>query len=257
MMLINQFRQAYAKTGHGGQTLYDHTLQCVDAGLRLAQFVSGYNTAALNILVVGLCIHDIGKLDPTFQLMLQTKLKGQAYTGKLVKHEGQSLAHDHVSLVENSLDELAAELKANFNYEIDIDQFLREDGWEWAWAAAVNHHGLYYLSYERDEAGNLQRRARRQWTSYTPLEIRRLTLVDSLFHFHPLGGLVIMADQMASYAFDKGYPLDKIFTPAQTLPDVFDQLLGIAGETEASMKRDESRDYQLRDTLQLLAGSFA
>jgi hypothetical protein len=256
-MLIQKFRKTWAKTGHNGQTLYDHTFQCVDAGLRLAHFAPGYNAAALNNLIISLCIHDVGKLDPTFQLMLQTKLKGQTYTGKLVKHEGHSLAHDHVPLVENSLSELAAELKANFNYEIDIDQFLHEDGWEWAWAAAVNHHGLYYLSYEQDEAGNLQRQARRQWTSYTPLEIRRLTLVDFLFHFHPLGGLVIMADQMASYAFDKGCPLDKIFTHAKTLPDVFDQLLGIACETEASMKRDEPRDYQLRDTLQLLAGSFA
>lgn len=255
-MLIQKFRQTWAKTGHNGQTLYDHTFQCVDAGLHLAHYVPDYTLSALNILVVGLCIHDVGKLDPTFQMMLQTRLKGQTYNGKLVKHEGQSLAYDHVPLVESSLNELAAELKANFNHQVNIDQFLQADGLEWAWAAAVNHHGLFYLSYEQDEAGNIQRRARRQWTSYTPLEMRRLTLVDFLFHFHPLGGLVIMADQIASYAFDKGIALDSIFAHTKTLPDVFNKLFDVAEETEASMNRDEPRNYQLRDMLQLLAGNL-
>lgn len=254
-MLIQRFKQAWAKTGHSGQSLYDHTFQCVDAGLRLAHFVPDYPASALNILVISLCIHDIGKLDATFQLMLQTKLKGQAYSGKLVKHEGQSLARDHIPLAENSLGELAAELKANFNYQVNVEQFVRNEEWEWAWAAAVNHHGLFYLSYEQDEAGNVQRLARRQWTSYTPLETRRLTLVDFLFHFHPLGGLVIMADQIASYAFDKGVALASIFAGAKSLADVLDKLLDVAEETETSMKRDDPRDYQLRDMLQLLAGA--
>lgn len=256
-MLIQKITQAWAKTGHNGQTLYDHTFQCANAGLHLARFASGYSTAKLGTLIVALCIHDIGKLDPTFQLMLQSKLDGQIYNGKLIKHEGQSLAQDRIYLAENSLAELAAELKANFNYRLNIDKFLRDDGWEWAWAAAVNHHGLFYLSYEQDEAGNIQRRARRQWTSYTPLEVRRLTLTDFLFHFHPLGGLVIMADQIASYAFDKGITLNSVFANAKNLTDVFHALLGIAKETEMSMKRDEPRDYQLHDTLQLLAGSIA
>ncbi|HRQ42395.1 MAG TPA: HD domain-containing protein [Chloroflexota bacterium] len=255
-MLLEKYCTAIAKTAHGGQSLYAHTFQCVDSGLRIARFVPDYSPVALSSLIMSLSIHDIGKLDPTFQLMLQTKLKGQTYNGKLVKHEGQSLAHDHVPLVESSLNELAAELKANFNYQVNIDQFLQDDGWEWAWAAAVNHHGLFYLSHEQDEAGNMQRQARRQWTSYTPLEVRRLTLVDFLFHFHPLGGLVIMADQIASYAFDKGIALDSIFAHAKTLSAVFNKLFDVAEETEASMNRDEPRNYQLRDMLQLLAGNL-
>lgn len=256
-MLFKKYHQAYAKTAHKGQTLYDHTFQCVDAGLRLAQFVPTYSKAALDALVLSLCVHDIGKLDPTFQQMLQTRLHGHEYTGKLVKHEGHSLDHDHVPLVENSLHELVTELKANFGYAIDIDRFLQEDSLEWMWAFAVNHHGLFYLSYEGDEAGRVQRRARRQWTSYTPLELRRLTLIDCLFHFHPLGGLVIMADQIASYAFDQGYALDQFFADAEDLPTLFNRLVEIADETEISMKRDDPRTYHLREILLLLAGELA
>lgn len=253
-MMMKRFHQAYAKTAHKGQTLYDHTFQCVDVGLRLAQFVPSYPKFALDIVIMSLCIHDIGKLDPTFQKMLQTRLKGQEYIGKLVKHEGHSLDHDHVLLVENGLHELATELRANFSYTVDIDHFLQEEGLEWAWATAVNHHGLFYLSYEQGEAGQIQRRARRQWTSYTPLEVRRLTLVDCLFHFHPLGSLVIMADQIASYSFDKGYSLDTFFANAQSLSALFNQLIEVAEETEESMKQDDPRDYQLRDMLLLLMG---
>lgn len=255
-MLITNFHQAYAKTAHKGQTLYDHTFQCVDAGLRLAQFVPDYPQTALDTLMLGLSIHDIGKLDPTFQQMLQTRLKGNDYKGKLVKHEGYSLDHDHVPLVENSLHELTAELKANFGYAVDTDRFLQEEGLEWAWAFAVNHHGLFYLSYEKDEAGQEQRRARRQWTSYTPMEMHRLTLVDCLFHFHPLGGLVIMADQIASYVFDKGVDLDQFFANVQDLPALLNRLVEIADETETSMKRDDPRSYYLRDMLLLLAGEL-
>lgn len=256
-MLIQRLKQTWAKTAHQGQTLYDHTFQCIEAGLRLAQFVPEYPKPALDILVLSLCVHDIGKLDPTFQTMLHTRLQGKEYKGKLIKHEGHSLDHDHIPLVENSLVELADELKATFDYCPNIDQFTREGGLEWMWAAAVNHHGLFYLSYEKDEIGGIQRRARRQWTSYTPLEVRRLTLVDFLFHFHPLGGVVIMADQIASYAFEKGYKLDTIFATARNLPEVFNQLLQVADETEKSMKRDDPRNYQLRDMLLLLAGSLA
>lgn len=255
-MLIKRYSQALAKTAHNGQTLYDHTFQCVAAGLRLAQFAPDYSKTALDTLILGLSIHDIGKLDPTFQQMLQTRLKGGDYQGKLVKHEGQSLAHDHLSLVENSLHELAAELKANFGYTADIDRFLQTDGLEWAWAFAVNHHGLFYLSYEKGEAGQVQRRARRQWTSYTPLEVRRLTLVDCLFHFHPLGGLVTMADQIASYAFDRGVDLEQFFANVPDLATLLNRLVEIADETETGMKRDEPRPYYLRDMLLLLAGEF-
>lgn len=256
-MLVKRYKQAWAKTAHGGQTLYDHTFQCAEAGLRLARFVPDYPSSALDTLMLCLCIHDIGKLDPTFQQMLQTKLKGNEYKGKLVKHEGHSLDHDHIPLVENCLGELSAELKANFNYHVDMDRFIGDEGLEWVWAAAVNHHGLFYLSYETDETGQVKRRARRQWTSYTPLEVRRLTLVDFLFHFHPLGGLVIMADQIASYCFEKGYELDVVFAKARTLPEVFNHLLLVADETEKSLKRDDPRNYQLRDMLLLLSSSVA
>lgn len=255
-MLIEQYRQAYAKTAHKGQSLYDHTFQCVDAGLRIAQFAPTYLQASLNTLILSLCIHDIGKLDPTFQQMLKTKLQGREYSGKLVKHEGHSLEHDHVFIVENSLHELAAELKANFGYAVDIDRFLQEGGLEWVWAYAVNHHGLFYLSYEADEAGQVQRRARRQWTSYTPFEVRRLTLVDCLFHFHPLGGLVIMADQLASYAFDENIAMSQLFANVSNFPTLMNQLVALADETETSMKQDEPRNYYLRDMLLLLASDL-
>ena len=253
-MLIQRYKLALAKTAHGGQTLYEHTFQCVDAGLRLVQIVPDYPRTALDTLLLSLSIHDIGKLDPTFQQMLKTRLKGHDYKGKLVKHEGCSLDHNHVPLVENSLHELTAELKANFGYAVDMDRLLQEEGLEWAWAFAVNHHGLFYLSYEKDESGQTQRRARRQWTSYTPMEVRRLTLVDCLFHFHPLGGLVIMADQIASYAFDKGVNLDHFFANVPDLPTLFNRLIEIADETENGMKQDDPRTYYLRDILLILAG---
>ncbi len=166
-MLVERYKQAWAKTANGGQTLYEHTFQCVAAAMRLAQFAPNYPTSTLDVLMLSLCAHDIGKLDPTFQKMLQAKLTGQTYKGRFAKHEAHSLEHDHISLLENGLDEFATELKANFGYRINIDQVLLDGGVEWIWAAAVNHHGLFYLSYEKDDTGRLQPLARRQWTSFS------------------------------------------------------------------------------------------
>lgn len=253
-MLISRYHNTFAKTSHGGQSLYDHTFQCVETAVRLAHFTPDYPQTKLDVLILGVCIHDVGKLDPTFQAMLHAKLGGPAFSGRPVKHEGCSFGHDHIPLVENSFSEIKTELKSAYSYDLDLNH-LTTEGLEWAWACAVTHHGMYYLSYEQNGTNHLKRQVRRQWTTFAPLEVRRLTLVDLLFHFHPLGGLVILADQIASHAFEKGYDLDLVFRHTKSLTDVFNRVISVADETEASLKQDDPRNYNLREMLQLLAGS--
>jgi hypothetical protein len=254
-MWLNQYQNALAKTNHGGQTLYDHTIQCVEAGIRIAQLSPEYSKTQLDVLLFSLCIHDVGKLDKDFQALLRAKVDGRPLPTRKVKHESQSVVPENIRLINDNLPEILSEFKAVFGKEINLNS-LTLDNMEWAWAYAVAHHGIYYLSYEQDASGNLHRTARRQWTSFTPLEYQRLTLVDLLIHFHPLGGLVIMADLMASYAFENQRDLAHVFDGVTKLPHVFGRLLNWSQELESGIQAYDPRDYHLKELLTLLANGI-
>jgi hypothetical protein len=251
-MITKQFYNSMAKTSHGGQTLYDHTLDCVKAGIHLANFWPHYDSVKRDVLIFSLFVHDIGKLDPTFQAMLEANLQGTKFKGRLVKHEACTFDHNHVELVERSIAIIAQEIKAQCGYELNPAHITME-ALEWVWALAVTHHGLYYVSYESSSNENQNRYVRRQQTAFAPNETKRLTLTDILFEFYPLGGLVIMADQLASHAFEKGYSLDEQWGKWSSFASVLSHLDKTAAETEQSMAKDDPAQYQLKELLTLLA----
>jgi hypothetical protein len=95
---------------------------------------------------------------------------------------------------------------------------------------------------------------RRQWTSFYPNEERRITLVDLLFEYHPLGGLVILSDLIASYCHEQGKDYQALFGQASSLGEVFERLIAHADEIEEGIRRYDPRDYSLREMLKLLTG---
>lgn len=252
-MLLERFRETVGKSNHGGQSLYDHTFWGVEAGMRAARLVGIQDGWQLDVMLMGLCIHDVGKLDPDFQAMITAARDGQELPPKKVKHEASTFDYDHINLVENSLAALRDEVLATFNYTINLDNVLaRMDD---LWACAVTHHGLFYLSYE--DWGEGERPViRRYWTNFYPNEIRRVTLVDLLVTYHPIGGLVIIGDLMGSYAFEQERDLKWAFSGVESLPQAFNKLLNLADDLEESIKAYDPRNYGLREILTLLAGGI-
>jgi hypothetical protein len=250
-MLIKRFQEALGKSNHGGQSLYDHTCWSVEAGLRAARLAGFKEGPQLDVMLTGLCIHDVGKLDPDFQAMLSAARDHHDLPAKRVKHEASTFDYDHRALVESNLAALRDEVRALAGgYTINLDHVAaRMDD---VWACAVTHHGLFYLSFE-DWGQGEQPLIRRDWTSLYPNEIRRITLVDLLVTYHPLGGLVLIGDLMASYAFEQKRDLGWAFSGVKTLPQVFDKLLSQADDLEQGIAVYDPRSYALKETLTLLA----
>lgn len=250
-MLLERFKQATGKSNHGGQSLYDHTFWGVEAGLRAARLAGIKDGLPLDVMLMGLCIHDVGKLDPNFQAMITAARDGRDLPAKKVKHEASTFEYDHISLVHDNLATLRDEVRARESHTINLDNVLAcmDD----VWACAVTHHGLFYLSYE-DWGEGERPIIRRYWTNFYPSELRRITLVDLLTTYHPIGGLVIIGDLLASYAFEQQRDLAWAFSNVATLPQAFDKLLDLAGGLEESLKAYDPRNYGLREILTLLAG---
>lgn len=251
-MLVERFRAALGKST-GRQSLYDHTMACVDVALRVARLVGEAPGPRLDRLVFATFVHDVGKLDPDFQAMLEAAAAGKPLPRKRVKHEASTFDYDHPRLVEESKEVIRDELRGACGYALDLDN-VNGGAMDHIWAFAVTHHGFFYLSYERDREGVLRPLIRRQWTSFYPNEERRITLVDLLFAYHPLGGLVIIADLIASYCHEQGKDYQTLFGGVSSLGDVFERLIARADEIEAGIRRYDPRDYSLRETLRLLAG---
>ncbi|MGB9873174.1 MAG: hypothetical protein ACPLYD_16145, partial [Anaerolineae bacterium] len=168
------------------------------------------------------------------------------------------------------------ELRGACGYDLDLANL--EGAMDHVWAFAVTHHGLFHVSYERDRpnppapfparegggklpspsrggvGGEVRPLIRRQWTSFYPNEERRITLVDLLFEYHPLGGLVIIGDLVASYCHEQGKDYPALFGGVASLGQVLERLIERAEEIEAGLARYDPRDYSLRETLRLLAG---
>ena len=251
-MLVERFRAALGKST-GRQSLYDHTMACVDVALRVARLVNEESGPHLDRLVFATFVHDVGKLDPDFQAMLEAAADGRPLPAKRVKHEACTFSFVHP--VEESKEAIREELRGACGYSLDLANVCKNGSIvDHIWAFAVTHHGYFYVSYEREPNGILRPRIRRQWTSFYPNEERRITLVDLLFEYHPLGGLVIIADLIASYCHEQGKDYQTLFGRVSSLADLFDRLITYADDIEEGIKRYDPRDYTLKETLNLLAG---
>jgi hypothetical protein len=250
-MLVNKFKQALGKST-GRQTLYDHSLSCVEVVLRVARLAGEVPGPRLDRLIFATFVHDVGKLDPAFQTMLEAAASGQALPSKKVKHEASTFDYDHPRLVEESKEAIRQELRGACGYDLDLAN-LEGTAMDYIWAFAVTHHGFFHVSYERDKAGTLRPLIRRQWTSFYPNEERRITLVDLLFEYHPLGGLVMISDLIASYCHEQGKDYGALFGGVTTVGELLGRLIKSAPEIESSLQRYDPRDYGLQETLTLLA----
>ncbi|HHY94792.1 MAG TPA: hypothetical protein GX513_07255 [Firmicutes bacterium] len=255
-MLIAKLKSNLGKSSHGGQTLYDHTVDCMKVALRIMTdkcfAPSDYPKQKRDQVLFAMFIHDIGKLDPDFQTMLRAARDNQQWPSKRVKHEASTL--DFEQLIKDIEGEVREHLRDVIDYKftevIDFDDVL---------AFAVSHHGLFYLSFE-ERNGQVLRRIRREWTVFNYGEQRRITLVDLLFDYHPLGGLVIIADLLGSFCYEQRIAdADYLIGRARSLRELIEVLVqeGTAETVEGSIKLYDPRAYGLRDLLTLLAGGLA
>lgn len=250
-MLVTEFREALGKTT-GALSLYDHSMGSTEVALRVATLAGEEKGPRLDQLLFATFVHDLGKLDPRFQAMLQAVVEGQELPRQRVKHEASTFDYDHVEKLKESLSEIRDEVKGVLGYEID----LANVDLEMTCAFAVTHHGLFYLSFERDRAGTLRPLIRRQWTVFYPREERRITLTDLLFEYHPLGGLVIIADLVHSYCHEQGRSYEALLGEVSSVGELIERLIAHSDEIEASLRRYDPRDYGLREMLRLLAGGM-
>jgi hypothetical protein len=254
-MLLDKFKTSLGKSSHGGQTLYDHLLGCAKVANRVLmdpRFVpDGYPKEKRDQLLFSTFIHDVGKLDPNFQAMLRAARDNQPLPSKRVKHEASTLDFEH--FVRESEDEVRIHLHDILDY-----RFTEKIDLEDASAFALGHHGLFYLSYERRDQQVL-RRVRREWTLFNYGEQRRITLTDLLFDYHPLGGLVMISDLLASFCYEQRIDnIDEILGRAGSLYELIDMVVreGTADVVEQSIKQYDPRTYGLRELLTLLAGGL-
>ena len=148
-MLVKLFQNNLAKST-GNMTLFEHALgTALIAAFVLENFAPpGYPEEKKDLLLFSAFTHDLGKLDPQFQLMLQAAADGRPLPGKRVKHEASSL--EYADLLVQAKEEIIALLAAatgrRIRGEIDPDLVM---------AFAVTHHGLFYLSREQTVTSNI------------------------------------------------------------------------------------------------------
>lgn len=250
-MLVAEFRGALGKTT-GALSLYDHSMGCAEVALCLATLAGEEKGGRLDQLVFAAFVHDLGKLDPRFQAMLRAVAEGRQLPRKRVKHEASTFDYDHAEKLEKSLAEIRDEVKGVLGYELD----LASVDLEMTFAFAVTHHGLFYVSFERDQAGTLRPLIRRQWTVFYPREERRITLADLLFEYHPLGGLVIVADLVHSYCHEQGRSYHALLGEVSSVGELIERLIVHSDQIEADLCRYDPRSYGLREMLRLLVGGL-
>lgn len=256
-MLVDKFQNNLGKSSDGGETLYDHTMDCVKVMHKVLtdqRFGSNdYPTQKRDQLLYSMFIHDIGKLDPDFQAMLEASRNGTELPAKRVKHEASTL--DFQILLMETQEEVKEHLGDVLDYEITtaID-------FEDALAFAVSHHGLFYLSFEMRDGEGEVKRIRREWTTFNHNEQRRITLVDLLFDYHPFGGLVIISDLLGSFCYEQQISdADQIIGDSRSLRHLMETLLqeGIVETVERSINEYDPRNYGLQNLITLLAGGLA
>ena len=117
-MLVAKFKSNLGKSSHGGQTLYDHVMDCVKVAYKILtdeRFAPvEYAERKCDQLLFATFIHDIGKLDPSFQAMLVASRDGQSLPSKRVKHEASTL--DFAALLKDAEDEVKEHLHDTLGY---------------------------------------------------------------------------------------------------------------------------------------------
>ncbi|MBD3183345.1 hypothetical protein GF312_13695 [Candidatus Poribacteria bacterium] len=255
-MLVSKFKSNLGKSSRGGQSLYDHIMTCVRVAHRIlgdTHFISeDYPRPKRDQLLFSVFIHDLGKLDPDFQAMLKAARDSQPFPSKRVKHEASTL--DYSKLLTKAEDEVREHLYKELNYKFSNPISLED-----TMAFAVSHHGLFYLSFETRD-GQVLERVRREWTVFNHLETRRITLTDLLFDYHPLGGIVIIADLLGSFCYEQGITdLNEIIQSAATLRELINIILkeGIVEVVEENDVDYYRQNYGLRNLMAVLSGGLA
>jgi hypothetical protein len=255
--LTARFHRSLAKS-KGGLSLYEHTMDSTKVAVHVLERLAStnYPLEKRDTLVLATYLHDLGKLDQDFQKMLYYRSMDdeESVRGlRRVKHEASSLDVGFRQLVERDLDDAIAAVAAATDYLAHKGRVNLED----VFAFAVSHHGLFYVSVEEWPGKPETMLTRRRWTTFYPREKRRITLTDLLLRYHPLGGLVIVSDLVASYCHGENIPLTAIMGEHETVEDFITDVLMPNVETlDAHICTDNGRDYGLRNTLRLLLGGL-
>lgn len=259
--LVSMFQESLGKSTDA-LSLYRHTMDVVKGAVSIVRFGErelGYDRERADLIVLAAFVHDIGKLNNDFQRMLRYVSEGKIEEIKSIpkiKHEAETfnILGELPGVIENSTKHIAGVIEEETGWSVSADLFngVPED----VWTFAVTHHGLFYVSLEEWEGyDGPQPLIRREWTAFYPREVGRRTLLDLLLRYHPLGGAVIVADLLASYAHENGKDLDSILDEHEHPGDIIaNVLLPNAESIEASIRQYDPRDYSLRATLDLLLG---
>ncbi|PZS04566.1 MAG: hypothetical protein DLM69_01715 [Candidatus Chloroheliales bacterium] len=262
--ISEQFQLAWGKSSHSGQRLYDHGIWAARAAVHLLRASSALDRKLKDNLILATYIHDIGKLDADFQRMLEFAIKGDKdgmKSVRRVKHEANTLEDRYINLINGNIKDAAHSIAEVTGYEISEKHINVDD----ILTLATTHHGMFYVStemwQERDAdnkpTGQEEQRlvVRRQWTVFYPREIKRQTLTDLLLRYHPLGGLVIVSDLVASSTWERERNLNEVLQGCTSLAGTINTLLDRDVSTlEHSYQAEQSRNIAVGSTLRLLLG---
>jgi|GEM_PF-675108 len=267
--IVDRFKAAYGKSHadyldryDGPFRLHDHVIDAVRACVHLLNNLDlkAFGRRKADILVVATYLHDLGKLDENFQKMLRFRYDKQegslAQAGiKIVKHEASTFDFtDSITPADiASVCVMIGEVTGYYPDPNTFDQSALND----IWGFAATHHGLFYVSYEvRDRQSHIIPRIRRTWTTFNPGERARLTFVDLLLRYHPLGGMITACDLMASASQNRGKPIDGLLAEYTTLEGFIKHVIEHVEEIEQAIQKDDGKDYFLERILNLLLGGI-